>query len=738
MIFIDIKTVKASTSVALKRRNLMKYKVLLVSALMLLMLSSPYSSLGQTPKLPKTPLSKKTIDLLVNEISGQVIYNNEIILAGAPWIREKNEFSDTFYESQKIYDIAKSYDIETVRLDRFPSARKINYAFVGEFWIVKPKNELVALLDADAALIASGSSTVDITGDLVYIPPIHVKDLKEWKAKGIQEEYKGKIALMWSHARREFAEALDAAGIVGVVSFRAQDRYFDPDQIIYSRGSYSGKENLKFGMTISWRQWSELMEDLQKGKKFTVRCKTRVEEFQDKFESVVAWIPGTEPDKKGVIFTGHLFEGYTKRGANDNVGGCVVQLEILRALTKLIASGELPQPRRTIYFLWPNEISGTYKHFEQNPGFANKLSCNLNMDMVTEGLRKNNAQFTWTECPNHLPCYVDGLGNSIMNYVWRTNDIVFLPDSPRNPRGQIFPKPMWEKNGSRDAFRYDMHLATGGSDHICFNNPLVAVPGVELNVWPDQWYHADTDTPDKADPTQMKRVAFIGAACAWAAVNCTDDVLEPLLDAVSEFGYQRVGKRELPKALKLVERAKAKTFQMDTWNAFNLAGFAVEREIGALRSLMDICSGSDSAVQKIEDRIKQWKYYGEGLEEQILKYGALKASQLDVEAPKKPELTDEEIQHSKIFPDYHSDVKGVKFSLERTDRYSEYLKKNKDAMKKLKLNRYLQRSVQNFINGKRSVTEIRNSVLAETGKDFSFERLVGYLEILKELNWVEY
>ena len=716
----------------------MRPKHLIISVSVLLILSVPHSGMSQTPRFPKTPLSAKTINLLVNEISGQVIYNNEVILCGAPWIRERDEFSDTFYESQKIYDIAKSYGIETVRLDRFPSDRKINYAFEGEFWIEKPKKELVARLDADAALIASGSSTVDVTGELVYIAPLHPKDLKEWKAKGIQEEYKGKIALMWSHARREFAEALDAAGIVGVISFRAQDRYFDPDQIIYSGGSYSGKENLKFGFTISWRQWSELMEDIEKGKKFTVRCKTKMEEFQDKFENVVAWIPGTEPDKKGVIFTGHLFEGYTKRGANDNMSGCVVQLEILRALTKLIASGDLPQPRRTIYFLWPNEISGTFKHFEQNPGFAEKLSCNINMDMVGEGLGKNNAKFTWSECPNHLPCYLDGLGNSFMNYVWRTNDIVYLPDSPRNPRGQIFPKPMWEKNGSRDAFRYFIHLATGGSDHICFTNPSVAVPGVELNVWPDQWYHADTDTPDKSDPTQMKRVAFIGAASAWVAANCTDEVLEPLLDAVSDYGYKRVGERELPQALKFVDKAKAKTFQMDAWKAFNLAGFAVEREIGALRSLMEICSGSDSAVQKIEDRIKQWEYYGEGLGEQISKFGTLKASKLDVEAPKKPELTDEEIQYSKVFPDYDSDVKGVKFNLERTDRYREYVKENADVVKKLKLNRYQQRSIQNFINGCRSITIIRNNVIADTGRDLSFEQLAGYLEFLKTLNWLEY
>jgi aminopeptidase YwaD len=715
-----------------------KHKYAVILALMISLLIIPHSSSSQVQRFPKTPLPHKTLGLLADEISGQVIYNNEVILAGAPWIRNTNEFTDSFYESQKIYDMVRSYDIDTVRLDRFPSDRKIHYAFEGEFWIVKPQKRLVARLDTDAALVASGSSTVDITATLVYLPPLTGKDVRGWIKKGEQEEYKNKIALMWSQPRGEQAKALDAAGIVGVVSFQAQDRYFDPDQVIYSRGSYGDTKNLKFGFTISWRQWSELLEDLEKGQRLTVRCKTRIEEFADKFENVVCWIPGTEPDKKGVIFSAHLFEGYTKRGANDNMSGCVVQLEILRALSKLIASGELPQPRRTIYFLWPNEISGTYKHFEQHPGFAEKLSCNINMDMVGEGLGKNDAYFEWSECPNHLPCYIDGLGNSIMNYVWRTNDIVYLPDSMRNPRGQIFPLPMWEKNGSRDAFRYFIHLATGGSDHICFNNPSIAVPAVELNVWPDQWYHADTDTPDKSDPTQLKRAGFIGAAAAWAVANCTDDVLNPLLDAVSDYGYKRVGERELPKALSYVEKAKKENLQEKVWMALNLAGFAVQREIGALRSLEEICSGSDEALRMIDNRVKQWEFYREGLANQILKYGAVKASELNVKAPERPELTEEEKIYSEIFPDLHPNVKGKEFYLERTDRFRDYIKENPDALKKLKLNRNQQRSIQNFLDGKRSVMEIRNAAIAETEIDLPFENLMGYLELLKELNWITF
>lgn len=705
---------------------------------MIFVLVTPYSGLSQVSPAFKTPLSQEILDLITNEVSGQIIYNNEVLLAGAPWIRDKGEFTDTFYESQKIVDIARSYGIETVTLERYESEREFDYPFEGEFWILKPKKRLVARLEADAALIARGSSSVDTTGELIYVPPLSKEDIDQWKEAGIQEKYRGKIALMWSHPRGDAGEALDAAGIIGVISFYARDRYFDPDQVVYSRGSYSGWDNLKFGFSISWRQWSELLEDIENGETFTVHCRARIQKFQDKFENVFSWIPGSEPDKKGIIFSAHLFEGYTKRGANDNMSGCVIQLEILRALSKLISNGSLPQPRRNIYFLWINEISGTYKHFEQHPGFAEKLSSNINMDMVGEALRKNNAIFTMSECPNHLPCYLDGLGKSIMNYVWRTNDIVYLPDSPQARRGQIFPVPIWDKNGSRDAFRFSIHRATGGSDHICFNNPSVAVPGVELCTWPDQWYHADTDTPDKSDPTHMKRVAFIGAAMAWSIANCTDETLVGLLDAVSAFGYERVGKRELPKALKIIDDASAENFQNSFKRAYNLTSFAVEREIGAIRSIEDIYSASRIAKHLIQDRVEQWELYGEGLRQQILKYSRIRASRLGVKSPKKPGLTKLEKKYSRIVPSIHEDVKGRVFNVERSTQYKDYMKDHPDALKDLDLKRDQQRVILSFVNGKRSITKIRNCVIAETGEDISFETLDGYLEFLKQIGWVKF
>jgi len=686
----------------------------------------------------RTPLSQDLLDLLTDEISGQMAFNNEVLLAGAPWIRSESEFTDTFWESEHIVELARGYGVEDIDLIRQSSERTFDYPLEAEFWLDSPQRRLVARLGADAALVARGTVTSDVAGELIYIPPLDQEEIEAVLAGRAGTDWAGTIALMWSHARGNVARALDAAGVQGVISFSSRDRYLDPGQVVYSSGTY-GQENLKLGFTVSWRQWSELLEDVEAGRHPMAHCTARVEEFPDKFETVWARVPGTEPDAPGVIFTAHLFEGYTKRGANDNMSGCVIQLEILRALTHLIESGELPRPRRTIHFLWPNEISGTYRFIETHPELVDAWSININMDIVGEALRLNNSWFTMSECPNHLPSYLDGLAASILNYVWRTNDIVYLPDSPHGRSGgQFFPRPLVEKNGSTDAFRFYIHRATGGSDHLCFNNQSVQVPGIEFFTWPDQWYHADTDTPDKSDPTQMKRVAFIGAACAWAAAHCTDEVLDGLLTEVAEFGYSRVADRELPRALTMIEEAGAGELPATFERALNLVDFAVQREIEALLSLREIYSGSPRAVSAVDARTEQMRLFGRGLQEQIAGYAGVRAEALGTAAPRQARPTRRERELEAVFPTMTEAVKGRVFSLGDFEPFREYTEAHPEAAAETGIDERTLRTVLNYISGERSITRIRDSVAAESGQEIDLEGLYRLFEILKETGWVSW
>jgi hypothetical protein len=325
----------------------------------------------------------------------------------------------------------------------------------------------------------------------------------------------------------------------------------------------------------------------------------------------------------------------------------------------------------------------------------------------------------------------------MMNYVWRTNDIVYLSDSPRGrPGGQYFPRPMWEKNGSGDAFRFYIHEATGGSDHICFNNPSVAIPGIELFTWPDQWYHADVDLPDKGDPTEMKRVAFIGATSALVAADLTDGRLPTLLDVVSEFGYARVAERGIPAAMRLVEEAAASDLETALQHALNRVNSAVDREVGAIESIREIYTGSSTAQTGVDNRIAQWEAYREGLTNQVMSYSNLRAQTLGTSAPRQRPQTAEERRYSNVVPAIHPEVKGQQFYLNGFDQYDRYTEEHPDAVSSLGLNRGQTQGILNFVNGERSVTEIRNRVAALVGDDLTIEQVVGYLRILEEVGWI--
>jgi hypothetical protein len=338
------------------------------------------------------------------------------------------------------------------------------------------------------------------------------------------------------------------------------------------------------------------------------------------------------------------------------------------------------------------------------------------------------------QSPGHLPSYVDGLARSMLEYVWRTNDFVFMSDAPRGrPGGQYFPIPMMEKNGSLDAFRFSIQPTMNGSDQICFYNPSVAVPGIMLLIWPDQWYHADTDTPDKSDPTQLQRAAFLGATCAWAAAHCTDDVVGPLADATSDYGHQRVAEREIPRAMARLEAADGSCLAPETVQALKLVAFGGGREIGALRSIEEVFSTSAVARAAVDGKVRQWELYRDALRSQVLEYAKYRAAQLNVQIPEPEQLPP---KWESLTPGIAPGVKGRQFDLTADEKYSQHMQEHPDAMKSLELSRRQADTILNYVNGKRSIAEIATCVAADLDEEVPLQGMVGYLELLRSVGWL--
>ena len=59
-----------------------------------------------------------------------------------------------------------------------------------------------------------------------------------------------------------------------------------------------------------------------------------------------------------------------------------------------------------------------------------------------------------------------------------------------------------------------------------------------------------------------------------------------------------------------------------------------------------------------------------------------------------------------------------------------------DALKTLGLTSQQATSILNYVNGQRSILEIRNTVVGETARDVSLDAVAGYLELLKTVGWI--
>jgi len=473
-------------------------------------------------KAPSTSLPPDLLKAVLNEISGQIPFANEAALAGYVRQRTPQEFDGHFYEAEYLTARLKEYGLDEVRLEtigRNPS-RTWWVGQDAELWIKSPVEKRLSRHAESPALMSRGCDSGEWEGEAVYLDLRDVRKLKDM-------DLKGKIILT-SEAAAYFGEAYKK-GALGVVSWYTPGKSaHDPYQVHFNMSmNKGGIKEPAFSFNIWRRLGEELRDKLAAGQKIVLRATAKTAQMPFKFDAVFAVLRGTAPEKKGFLFTAHMFERNIYQGANDNDSACVTLAEIARTLARLVQEERIPRPERSIYFLMSEEGSGTMAFFGQYPEMSDKILGVINMDMVGEDLDKNQAFFN-IEMPTYKKMtFLEGVIRNFADYVYRTNIEMYAHRSQSS--WLTFPEPIVDKNGSYTPFRYTVSPYVGGSDHGVFLMADADIPAFSFNVWPDFWYHTDRDRPDKSDPTQLKRVAFIGAASSLAACLGREDVLERII-----------------------------------------------------------------------------------------------------------------------------------------------------------------------------------------------------------------
>jgi len=293
--------------------------------------------------------------------------------------------------------------------------------------------------------------------------------------------------------------------------------------------------------------------------------------------------------------------------------------------------------------------------------------------------------------------------------------------------------PVVSPTGTRDPFYYAVTRFTGGSDHIVFVDGGIRVPAVMFICWPDMWYHTSGDTPDKSDSTQLKRVVVLGTAAAAFLANAGPEEAPKVIAETSGRGLARLGLDKL-RAEKMVADADAKGLPDAGKEALNIVARAVEREKEAVLTCRFFAQDDPAVEGLIKSKAAALEAVQASFLREVEEVYRLRCLKANIK-PQKPAQTEDEARAARLVPVRTAKMKGYFNGFEFYQQMRKLLEDKKLPAPVYRLGR-ADFEVRNFIDGRRSILDIRNAVSAEYGP-LQVKAVEGYIEVLKNMGYVE-
>ncbi len=442
---------------------------------------------GQVP--PDRCLVPPSIrDAILNEYSGeQAVLHVQLLSANRH--RMPEEYTNRYFESEYISREASRFGLSDVQVELFPAGDEWD-AEEADLWLVQPVTKKIASINQVPTALAKGSLTSDVESEVIYVGAGREAD---YAGKDVA----GKIVFGDAGVGQVFNLAVNqkgAAGALGTGSagVNANSAGYTIDQLGWTSVS-PRTEKGGFGWVLSLRQVMELQSYIERGQKVIVRSHVKTKRYPAKMNVVSAAIPGTDPKAGDLMIVAHAFETIATPGANDNCSGVGTTMEIARTLSRLIRDGALPRPKRTIRFLWVPEISGTRAYLFKHPELVDTLIAAMNYDMPGSDLKKTDTYLRMKMTPDSVPSYLNDLIANLLQFVDQTE--------------------IRTQTGNNGPFNYRMVPFIAASDHAVFLG--AGIPAMQFNHWPDNFYHSSADAIAMTDPTETKRIGFVGSAAFY-------------------------------------------------------------------------------------------------------------------------------------------------------------------------------------------------------------------------------
>jgi aminopeptidase YwaD len=373
------------------------------------------------------------------------------------------------------------------------------------------KRQVVLSREQDRLALCINSFSTAAGGVVARLVDVGAGAASDFEGKDV----KGAIVLgnaavggLWTRAVRE-------RGALGVISTDLA-RYTRPDVTpdVLQWGGIPYDEGLRsFGFKATARAAGRLREALAAGPvRLHVEIETTFHRGQNR--TLVAEIPGRQRSGERVVLVAHVQEP----GANDNASGAGTLLAVAVAVNEAIAKGLVPPPRRTLTFMWLDEIRGSERWIKEDVARAGRVVAMMSLDMTGQDTSKTGGTFLIEKSPDP-------------SAIWQR------PSDPHSEwgAGEV------DRRLVRGHLLNDFHLAValrraresgwvvrtnpyeGGSDHTVFTR--AGVPALLNWHFTDRYYHTNLDTLDKTSEVTMFHVAAIVATSATflASADAADE-----------------------------------------------------------------------------------------------------------------------------------------------------------------------------------------------------------------------
>ena len=475
-------------------------------------------------------LDDRTRDLLHEELSGELAKEHVIAITRHSRIQGSRQYRDAAnYVLEQLR--AYGYGDEDAWIESYPSDGKIHYQTWqspsgfdmshAELRMVEPYEERIVGYPEVAMSLMTYSNPGHARGELVWVGA--GTRAEDYQGKDVQ----GKIVLATGYGGSVHRQAVIERGALAVVCFLDDHRAAEyPDMLQYTGMWPRGEEleRVTFGFNLTQRQGRKLVDLIEAGERVVVEGVAEGIGLEPYFMDLpVAFIRGSEHPDEVLVFSAHL--DHPKESANDNASGSAAILDMARGLKKLIESGRIPRPKRTLQFLWIPEFYGTMAYIDAHPevvgpSYGGSYLANINMDMVGENQELLHSRAIFTRTPNSIP--------SVLNDVVENMVEMVAGMEIRTPRGSL------------STFNFAVTPYSGGSDHNMFIDRKV--PGMMFGHDPDYTHHTSEDTPDKVDPVELEREEIIAAATMLYLSNLTESQGNELALYVGGNASRRLGR----------------------------------------------------------------------------------------------------------------------------------------------------------------------------------------------------